>query len=110
MTLEPDSLSSQGIGAYTPTDTTVLSATISDTSTPDSPGLVYSNPSVPPSTIAGQTVGAGGRLMTGQTSPNQGFQTKQIVIYNDPNGARQALSDLGLAGTLIDYRPIGTSS
>lgn len=81
----------------------VLSAEISDTQTPDEPGIVYANPDVPYSTVQDLAVGAGGQKLGSGGGPS--FNSKQVVIYNDPRAAKQAIADLGLTGILINTPP-----
>lgn len=80
----------------------ILSAEISDTSTPNEPGIVYANPEVPYSIIQDLATGAGGQK---QSSGGGGINSKQLVVYNDPRAARQAIQDLGLKATLLDITP-----
>lgn len=84
----------------------VLSATISDTQVPDDPGIVYANPDVPYSVVQDLAVGAGGQRLGSGGGPT--LQTKQLVIYNDPRAAKQAIADLGL-GPFIAKPPTQTA-
>lgn len=90
-------------GEYPVSGNEVLSIEVSDTNIPTEPGIVYANPDVPYSVIQELATGAGGLKLPSNGGSAQ--QTKQIVIYNDPNAARKAIEDLGLKATLIDAKP-----